>query len=198
VLGETSFLVGAHDWGGPVAFALAAQYRDAVRAMAILDVPVPGDGTPLSNMARWHYGFHSELDLPEALVAGREALYLNWAFDKAGARPDAITPQARAEYIRCYSQPGAMRAGFNYYRALPQDVEEHQRYLAQGKLEMPILVYGGGAAGIGRANAALESWQRVGTQVSGGVAEGCGHWIAEERPQWVAERFIEFFAKVKV
>ena len=86
VLGEQRFLVGAHDWGGPVAFALAAQHREAVRAMAILDVPVPGDGTPLAAMARWHYGFHSELDLPEALVAGREALYLNWAFDKAGAK----------------------------------------------------------------------------------------------------------------
>lgn len=197
VLGEQRFLVGAHDWGGPVAFALAAQHREAVRAMAILDVPVPGDGTPLAAMARWHYGFHSELDLPEALVAGREALYLNWAFDKAGASPASISQEARQEYIRTYSQPGAMRAGFNYYRALPQDVEDHQRYLAQGKLEMPILVYGGGDAKSGRANAALESWQRVGSDVSGGVADGCGHWIAEERPEWVAERFLEFFASAR-
>ena len=197
VLGEQRFLVGAHDWGGPVAFALAAQHREAVRAMAILDVPVPGDGTPLAAMARWHYGFHSELDLPEALVAGREALYLNWAFDKAGASPASISQEARQEYIRTYSQPGAMRAGFNYYRALPQDVEDHQRYLAQGKLEMPILVYGGGDAKSGRANAALESWQRVGSDVSGGVADGCGHWIAEERPEWVAERFLEFFARAR-
>ena len=197
VLGEQRFLVGAHDWGGPVAFALAAQHREAVRAMAILDVPVPGDGTPLAAMARWHYGFHSELDLPEALVAGREALYLNWAFDKAGASPASISQEARQEYIRTYSQPGAMRAGFNYYRALPQDVEDHQRYLAQGKLEMPILVYGGGDAKSGRVNAALESWQRVGSDVSGGVADGCGHWIAEERPEWVAERFLEFFARAR-
>ena len=197
VLGEQRFLVGAHDWGGPVAFALAAQHREAVLAMAILDVPVPGDGTPLAGMARWHYGFHGELDLPEALVAGREALYLNWAFDKAGASPASISQDARQEYIRTYSQPGAMRAGFNYYRALPQDVEDHQRFLAQGRLEMPILVYGGGDAKSGRANAALESWQRVGSDVSGGVADGCGHWIAEERPQWVAERFLEFFARAR-
>ncbi len=197
VLGEQRFLVGAHDWGGPVAFALAAQHREAVRAMAILDVPVPGDGTPLAGIARWHYGFHGELDLPEALVAGREALYLNWMFDKAGASPASISQEARQEYIRTYSQPGAMRAGFNYYRALPQDVEDHQRYLAQGKLEMPILVYGGGDAKSGRANAALESWQRVGSDVSGGVADGCGHWIAEERPEWVAERFLEFFARAR-
>ena len=90
-----------------------------------------------------------------------------------------------------------MRAGFHVCRAPPQDGEEHPRDLAQGKLEMPILVYGGGDAKSGRANAALESWQRVGSDVSGGVADGCGHWIAEERPEWVAERFLEFFASAR-
>ncbi len=193
-LGLEKFSVLAHDWGGPVAYALAAQHRDAVQRMMILDVPVPGDGSPLAGMARWHYGLHSELDFPEALVAGREELYLGFFYRKGGASPTAIAPEAQREYLRTYTQPGAMRAGFNYYRALPQDVEDHLKYLAQGKLEMPIEVYGGGDARIGRGNAALESWQRVGTQVSGGVAEGCGHWIAEEDPQFVVERARAFFA----
>ena len=196
VLGQKRFFVAAHDWGGPVAYALAAQYRHAVRAMAIFDVPVPGDGSPLAAMARWHFGFHSELDFPDALVAGREELYLSFFYRKAGARPDAISPEAQREYIRAYSQPGAMRAGFNYYRALPQDVADHQRYLSEGKLAMPIMAHGGGAPGVGRGLAALESWQRVGSDVRGGVAEGCGHWIAEENPQWVVERLLEFYADV--
>ena len=72
VLGEERFDVVAHDWGGPVAFALAAQHREAVRAMAIFDAPVPGDDSPLNGIPRWHYGFHGKPDLPEALVAGRE------------------------------------------------------------------------------------------------------------------------------
>lgn len=195
-LGESTFFVGAHDWGGPVAYALAAQHRDAVRAMAIFDVPVPGDGSPVAAMARWHFGFHGEPDFPEALVAGREELYLSFFYRKGGARPDAISPEAQREYIRAYSLPGGMRAGFNYYRALPQDVAAHQRYLAEGKLAMPILVYGGGAPEVGRGKTALESWQRVGSQVSGGIAEGCGHWIPEEKPDWASERMIEFFNAV--
>lgn len=196
VLGESSFFVGAHDWGGPVAYALAAQHRDAVRGVAVLDVPVPGDGAPLAAMSRWHFGLHSELDFPEALVAGREALYLGFFYRKGGARPDAISDDAQREYLRTYSQPGAMRAGFNYYRALPQDVADHQAFLAEGKLEMPVLCYGGGAPGVGRGMAAMESWQRVATNVRGGVAEDCGHWIAEERPDWVAEQFQQFFGKL--
>jgi pimeloyl-ACP methyl ester carboxylesterase len=195
VLGEQRFFVGAHDWGGPVAYALAARHREAVRAMAIFDVPVPGDGAPLATMARWHFGFHSEPDMPEALVAGREELYLGFFYRKGGARPDAISPEAQREYIRAYSQPGAMRAGFNYYRALPQDVADHQRYLAEGKLAMPILVYGGGAPGVGRGMAALESWQRVGSNVTGGVADGCGHWIVEEKPVWAGKCLLAFFGQ---
>jgi pimeloyl-ACP methyl ester carboxylesterase len=194
-LGHDAFFVGAHDWGGPVAFALAAQHREAVKAMAIFDVPVPGDGAPLAAIARWHFGFHGEPDLPEALTAGREALYLGHFYRKGGARPDAISAEAQEEYVRAYSQPGAMRAGFEYYRALPQNVEDNQRFVAEGgKLAMPILVYGGGAPGVGRGLAALESWRRVALNATGGVAEGCGHWIPEEAPDWTAEQMLEFFA----
>lgn len=89
-----------------------------------------------------------------------------------------------------------MKAGFNYYRALPQNVEDNQRFLAEGgKLAMPILVYGGGAPGVGRGLMALESWRRVGSNVSGGVAEGCGHWIPEEAPDWTAEQILAIFSR---
>lgn len=196
VLGEDSFHVVAHDWGGPVAFALAAQHRDAVQSMAIFDAPVPGDGSPITAMGRWHFGFHSEPDLPEALIAGREDAYLRFMYRKGGARPDAISEEAQREYLRTYTQPGAMRAGFNYYRAMPQDAKDNMAFLKQGKLKMPLLVYGGGAKNVGRGLFAMDSWQRAAEDVRGGVAEGCGHWIPEERPAWVVERLLEFFADV--
>ncbi len=192
-LGQQQFFVVAHDWGGPVAYALAAQHRTAVRAMAIFDAPVPGDGSIITAMGRWHFGFHAEADLPEAMVEGREDTYLRYMFRKAGARPDAISEEAQQEYVRAYSQPGAMRAGFNYYRAMSQDAKDNKAFIQQGKLQMPILVYGGGAANVGRGLYAMDSWQRVASNVCGGVAEGCGHWIPEEKPDWVVARLLEFF-----
>ena len=71
VLHEESFFLVGHDWGGPTAFALAAQHREAVRRVAIFDVPVPGDGTPVFFDNRWHHGLHWEADLPEELTAGQ-------------------------------------------------------------------------------------------------------------------------------
>lgn len=43
--------------------------------------------------------------------------------------------------------------------------------------------------------AALESWQRVATNVRGGVLDDCGHWIPEEQPDWVVAQLLEFFGE---
>jgi pimeloyl-ACP methyl ester carboxylesterase len=193
-LGHDRFRVVAHDWGGPVAFALAAQFPERVVAMAIFDAPVLGDGGPIEHHARWHFGFHALPGLPEALTEGREDTYLRFFFQFAGAKPDAISEEAQAEYVRAYSQPGAMAAGFNYYRQVPQDIADTVAFRAAGrKLEMPILAYGGDPATRGRGLTALESWQRVASNVSGGVAENCGHWIPEERPDFVADAVLRHF-----
>jgi len=197
VLHEQWLFVVGHDWGGPTAFALAAQHREAVRRVAIFDVPVPGDGTPVFHNSRWHHGFHWEVDLPEALTAGREELYLGFFYRAWGARPDAISEKAQREYLRTYCQPGAMRAGFNLYRAMRQDVVDNEAFTAQGKLQMPVLCYGG-SQGRGRGQLAIESWRRVANDVRGGVAENCGHWIPEERPDWVVEQLAAFFGEEQV
>lgn len=197
VLGQKNFFVAGHDWGGPTAYSLAAQHREAVRRMVIFDAPVPGDGTPVMFNNRWHHGLHWELDFPEALTAGREDIYLGFFYRNWGARPDAISESAQQEYLRTYRQPGAMRAGFNLYRATSQDVADNEAFIAQGKLKMPILCWGG-AQGRGRGEAALASWQRVAENVRGGVAQDCGHWIPEERPEWALAQVREFFAEKDV
>jgi hypothetical protein len=95
------FLVG-HDWGGPTGFALAARHRQAVRRIAIFDVPVPGDGTPVMFNNRWHHGLHWELDLPEALTAGREELGAQvlppvLLGDRIGPRPPVAIEEAEID-----------------------------------------------------------------------------------------------------
>lgn len=187
-------LVG-HDWGGPVAFAVAALYPELVASLTIVDVAIPGDGQPSLSQGgrRWHHAFHQTPDLPEALVSGREALYLGWFYDHYGARADAVDATARAEYLRCYGQPGALAAGFAYYRNIPRDIAQNEAHLARGKLAMPVLALGG-AGGWGRGEEVLASCRRVATDVRGGVMADCGHWIPEEQPDELARRLRAFFA----
>lgn len=183
-------LVG-HDWGGAVAYALASEHPDAVVTLSILDVVIPkGSSARFSQGGkRWHHAFHLTPDLPEALTQGREELYLRWFFQNFGATPNAISEEDAAEYIRCYSRPGRMQAGFEYYRALPMDIQDNE---LNPVLTMPVLALGG-AESWGRRQEVFDSLSELAGDVTGGVIEGAGHWIPEEQPEVLAQKLRAFF-----
>ena len=186
-------LVG-HDWGGPTAFALAAQHPEAVLSLTIVDVVIPGDGGEFSQGGRrWHHAFHRTPDLPEALVGGRERTYLGWFYRAYSARADAIGEEAVEEYLRTYSQPEALRAGFALYRNLPRDIADNEALLASGfRLPMPVLAIGGGRTdAFGRAGEVEASMRRVAADVRGLIAEESGHFVPEEDPELTARAILE-------
>jgi pimeloyl-ACP methyl ester carboxylesterase len=190
---ERIFLVG-HDWGGPVAYAYACAHPNDVRKLVILDVPIPGAGLEHALAFRprmaWHIPFHYVRDLPEALVSGRERTYLTW-FYRTAYNPTAIGEEDIDEYVRCYSAPGALRAGFEYYRAIFTDAE-HNTENARTRLKMPVLALGG-ERGFGELT--IKSMQRLAENVRGGVIECCAHWIPEERPEYLSEQLLAFFSE---
>jgi pimeloyl-ACP methyl ester carboxylesterase len=95
--GERFFLVG-HDWGAPVAYFLAHAHPEAVKGLTILDMIIPFGTTDALTWGgkRWHHSFHWVRDLPEALVVGRERLYLSWFYTNLAYNPAAITPLDRS------------------------------------------------------------------------------------------------------
>ncbi|MGE3064274.1 MAG: alpha/beta fold hydrolase [Hyphomicrobiaceae bacterium] len=196
-LGHDRFLLVGHDWGGPTAYALAAARPEAVRRLVILDVVIPGCGGDFSEGGRrWHHQFHMTPDLPEALIQGREETYLGWFYRTFAFRHDAIGPDDLAEYLRTYRQPGALRAGFAYYRAIPQDAADNREIIARLKLPMPVLALGGAVSyphGRGRGREPEESLRRVATNVEGGIVPACGHFIPEEAPDLLRDRLLAFF-----
>ena len=187
-----------HDWGGPVTFALGALRPESMPTMTIIDVVIPGDGGDFSQGGRrWHHAFHLTPDLPEALVTGRERTYLGWFYREFSWRPDAIDAAAVDEYLRTYTQPGALRAGFAYYRNLPRDAADNAALLATGfRLPMPVLALGGAKTGSrGRAADPEESMRRVAHAVTGFVVPDSGHFVPEEQPDAVARHILEHVAQ---
>jgi pimeloyl-ACP methyl ester carboxylesterase len=188
-------LVG-HDWGGPSAFALACAIPERVRTLTVLDVTVPGIGPDISQGGRrWHHAFHMTPELPEALVQGREREYLGWFYREFCWQRGAISEADIDEYVRCYSRPGSMSAGFEYYRALPRDKADNQRLLDSGvRLKMPVLALGGARAEArGRGEEPLQSLRAIASNVRGGALPECGHFIPEEQPALLAERLLDFW-----
>ncbi len=194
-LGPKVNLVG-HDMGGMVVYAYAAQHPDDVRTLAILDVPLPGIepwDEWVQGARTWHFRFHALRDVPEMLIAGREFEYLKWFHNAEGVNSRAFDNEADEIYGRSYSQPGALRAGFEYYRAFPQDVVAN-RVFAQRKLEMPVLAM----SGIGGLGAVYgEHIRHVAKNVRALVIEGAGHWIPEEQPAAVTAALTDFLPPPK-
>jgi pimeloyl-ACP methyl ester carboxylesterase len=194
-LGFEKILLVGHDWGGPVAYAYACAHPADVRKLVILDVTIPNENWDrIPQISRkggiWHLAFHNVRDLPEALVAGRERIYLSW-FYRTAYNPSAISEEEIDEYVRCYSAPGALRAGFEYYRAIFTDID-HNKENAKTKLKMPVMAYGGER---GFRNAPMHSMRELAENVRGGMIERCGHWIAEERPDFLIEQLLAFFGE---
>jgi len=181
-------LVG-HDIGGWVAYPYAAAYPEEVGKLVILQALVPGYGLERNMQEAWHFRFHMEPDLPEALVGGRERMYLNRFISNGTYDPSVISSEDLDEYVRCFSMPGALRAAFNYYRALPQDVMDNED-LAKTKLPMPVLALGGEFS---EGDNILASVKQVAEDVRGGTVKRCGHWIPEERPEQLTELMLDFF-----
>lgn len=190
-------LVG-HDIGGMVAYAYAAAHPETVGRLVLMELLLPGFGLEqMFSVSRsgefLHMPFHMAPDIPEALVTGRERMYLSWFYNDKSYNLAAITEEDIDEYVRCYSAPGALRAGFEYYRAFLQDAEHNREYALQ-KLLMPVLAMGG-ASSVG--DLLQKALPAVAENVRGLVVERCGHWIAEERPDYLTQQLLTFFGEEK-
>lgn len=186
-------LVG-HDLGGMVAYAFAAAHQQAVRRLVLMEFWLPGfgleEGMDVAKGGLWHFGFHMASEIPEMLTAGREREYLSAIAYNWRHNPTAITDADIDEYVRHYSAPGGMHAGFEYYRALLKD-GQHNRESAETKLQMPVLVLTGSESGIG--DRLLKGVQAVAENVHNSVIENSGHWLAEEQPLALTQELLSFF-----
>jgi pimeloyl-ACP methyl ester carboxylesterase len=194
---ERVFLVG-HDIGVMVAFAYAMQYPEEVRRLVLLDVPVPG-AEPYWTQAEqdprlWHVGFHNERGFAERMVQGREREYLTHFYEKysfGGRNP--MTAEEVDEFVRAYSQPGALTGGFEWYRAFSQDEQDNAALLRQrGKLRMPVLALGGESSG---GPTMVPMARTIAEDVRGGSIPGAGHWMVEEQPELLLQELLAFFGE---
>ena len=188
------FIIG-HDWGGPISFSYAQTCQNKVKKIVLIDVPIPGDGSADFSENRWHHQFHKIINLPEELTLDREEIYLNYFYNNWSGKNFVMDRDAQKKYLDAYANKNAMKSGFEYYRALPQDIKDNLKFLKKGKLNIPFLGIAGGE-GYGRGiKIILNSLKRVTNNYEGYEISNCGHWVAEEEPKLISKYIIKFFNK---
>lgn len=192
----------AHDVGTWIAHAHAVNYPADVRRLVLTESNIPGitvspAGIPSEavNLKSWQFAFNRLNDLPEILVQGHERAYLAWIFATKSFRSYTINSATLDEYTRQYSAPGAMRAGFAWYRAnFDAEGLAQAKARADKRLTMPVLALGG-SEGVGDALRATVA--TIGDHVQGGSITGsntgCGHFLPEECPDELTEAVLKFW-----
>ena len=195
-LGHPRIRLVGHDRGARVAHRYALDYADELERLALLDIiptRVAFERLDVANArAYWHWLFHMVPDLPELLVGANIEGYLrhflrDWAFQTA-----AFTPEDVAVYVHALSQPGALRAGFEDYRAGGTIDLLHDRADAGRKITAPTLLLWATEGGLGKSRSILDIWRDLADDVRGEGVPESGHFLAEEQPQVVAAKLLQF------
>ncbi|WP_134733585.1 alpha/beta fold hydrolase [Amycolatopsis nivea] len=198
-LGFDRVAVAGHDRGGRVAHRWALDRPDQVERLAVLDI------APTREMWRrldrdlgkayWHWLFHLQPDLPELLAGQNIAAYLGYFFERWTFQRHGLPAEDVAEYVRAFEAPGALRAGFDDYRAsFPDDAElDDADYAAGKRLTQPVLAMWGKAGLLGSLPT-LDIWRDYADNVTGIGLDDCGHFLPEEQPLQVVTHLREFLA----
>jgi pimeloyl-ACP methyl ester carboxylesterase len=192
--GIDTFHILSHDLGGPPSVALAYMAGDRALSLSTIETPFfgldfPGYVDP--RVPYWHLGMHMNMDMTVFLVEGREDRYLRHFFRDFAYNPDAV-PEAEIErYVRQMRQPGNLRASLNHYGYIPQMAAQTAE-LARKKLNTPMLAWAGVRS---FGTHCIDSAKAIAVSAEGGVIEECGHWVFEEKTDFICEQLQSFWQR---
>jgi len=117
---EKAAVVG-HDWGAGVAWAVAGRNPEKVSKLACLQVPPPSiwkkNQTLKQFFASWYMFFFQLPKLPEWLLTRNDFQKLAIALKTTTAKKGVFSSEDVEKYKKAWSEPGAITAALNYYRA---------------------------------------------------------------------------------
>ncbi|WP_207479167.1 alpha/beta fold hydrolase [Arenibaculum pallidiluteum] len=137
------FAVVGHDWGGIVAWWLAMRDPAEVSRIAVLNAPHPATlasfarRNPRQALRSWYVLFFQLPFLPEAALRARGCALLVRSM-VGTARRGTFSAEDIARCRADWSQPGALTAMLNWYRAL-----RRRGPLPSGRVRLPTLLIWG-------------------------------------------------------
>jgi pimeloyl-ACP methyl ester carboxylesterase len=192
-LGQPKIFLAGHDWGAAVAWSAALLHPQRVAKLVVVNVPHPSVmrkflNSRLQQIRRSWYMFFFQLPwLPEALLfafnyrlAARSLL--------RSSRPGTFSPEDLVQYRAAWSQPGALTAMINWYRALFR----FRTKFADRTVHVPTrILWGERDAFLLREMA--QASLRYCDNAELFTFANASHWLQHEEPARVSQHLIDFF-----
>jgi pimeloyl-ACP methyl ester carboxylesterase len=190
---DTFHLVG-HDWGGAVAWQVAAAHPDRLRSLSVLSTPHP---VALAEAKAAGPGPDGEDQAAKSAYMdtfrepGSEQVFL--ADDSAGFRfaleATGLDADSTDHYVRRFDTAEAMVGPLNWYRGSdPADSE------GMGPITTPAMYVWSTADAVLTRRAAEATAGHVEGPYRFEVLEGISHWIPEEAPDQVVPLLLDHLA----
>ena len=190
--GGRDIIVAGIDVGGMIAFAAARDHGHRIRGAIVANTVVPGLDPwekLLADPRIWHFAFHAIPGLPETMVQGRQRPYFDYFINALAGHSKAVTEEHRVRFAEAFARPEALKAGFDWYRALAADARHNSRPKA---IETPLLYLRGDADGRSPDDY-VPGLRKAGVRdLTAAVLAGSGEFAPLEAPQAFVEALMRF------
>jgi pimeloyl-ACP methyl ester carboxylesterase len=193
--GPKARIVG-HDWGGAVAWYLAATRPEHVDRVAVLNCPHPlvmrtGVFKPRQALRSWYMFFFQVPRLAEWLLTKDDAVNLvkmlkGNTFDRTNFSDEELQP-----FREAIQKPGAAKAMVDWYRAMPRQIL-HPPKAPPIDCET-LLIWGMRDAALSYPDL-VPGTERYARKLKVVQVERAGHFVQSEAPKAVNEALVRFLA----
>jgi haloacetate dehalogenase len=199
-LGHRTFFLAGVDRGGRTAHRLCLDHPQTVTKICLMDV-LPNHyvwthTTKNWAIGTWHWAFMAQPEpFPERMISAVPAeFFLKSRMTIRGGTGIAFfDPAAMDEYIRCYTLK-TITGSCRDYRATATSDYVIDTADKDRKIDTPaMIVWGARGLPPERAREFREIWDNYASNIQHAEGFNCGHYIAEEIPDTLYDRFIGFF-----
>lgn len=195
----------AHDMGALPALIWTADHPEEVTGLLYIEAPVMlgpvlrqvFSYTPqaMAQGSMWWWILPLAPGVPERLIVGNERAFLTWFYEGDHVvNHAAITPEAVDEYLRTFAGKDGVLGSMGIYRAAFVSIDQTEP-LMTAKITTPVVALGGEKGLGGKVG---EMVAMIAENVEAHTLAGCGHFLIEERPEFVIDRILALSARVAV
>lgn len=186
-------LVG-HDWGGYVGFLLTLEAPERFTSYLALNIAHPWQSPRTMLPHLWRFALYQPLMAALGAPLHRRTSFVSFVHWVALSDRSAMTAQERALFTDRFRDPVCARTGRDTYRTfLLRELPRAARDPETRRSRVPTrAVFGTDDAAISPKLAAVETADADDYTLE--LVPGCGHFIADERPQLVRDRVAALFA----